>query len=156
MPSPFPGMDPYLEGTLWTTVYFSLSAEIVRQLAPKLRPRYLVLPAERFVMETSESVAISTTDMYPDVSVAEVRPAATTTRGTMIAPAPLELATVIPALIPHVTIEIRDTAQWQLVTAIEILLPTNKRGEGRQEYLSKRRRILLTTAHFSPFGQIWR
>ena len=45
-------MDPYLEGALWTTVQFSLSAEMVRQLAPKLRPRYLVLPAERFVMET--------------------------------------------------------------------------------------------------------
>jgi hypothetical protein len=39
MPSPFPGMDPYLEGALWTTVHFSLSAEIVRQLAPKVRPR---------------------------------------------------------------------------------------------------------------------
>jgi hypothetical protein len=95
-----------------------------------------VLPAERFVMETPESVAISTTDMYPDVSVAKVRPATTTTWGTMIAPAPLELATVIPAPIPHVTIEIRDTAQRQLVTAIEILSPTNKHGEGRQEYLS--------------------
>ena len=73
MPSPFPGMDPYLEGALWTTVHFSLSAEIVRQLAPKLRPRYLVLPAERFVTETPESVAISTADIYPDVSVAETR-----------------------------------------------------------------------------------
>ena len=49
MPSPFPGMDPYLEGSLWTTLHFSLSAEIVRQLAPRLRPRYLVLPVERFV-----------------------------------------------------------------------------------------------------------
>jgi Protein of unknown function (DUF4058) len=47
-------MDPYLEGALWTTVHFSLSAEIVRQLAPKLRPRYLVLPAERFVTETPQ------------------------------------------------------------------------------------------------------
>jgi len=70
MPSPFPGMDPYLEGSLWTTVQFSLSAEIVRQLAPKVRPRYLVLPAERFVMETPESVAVTVTDMYPDVAVA--------------------------------------------------------------------------------------
>jgi hypothetical protein len=59
MPSPFPGMDPYVEDTWWTTVHFSLSAEFVRLLAPKLRPRYLVLPAERFVMETPESVAIT-------------------------------------------------------------------------------------------------
>src|SRR5881396_2152160 len=99
MPSPFPGMDPYLEGELWTTVHFSLSADIVRQLAPQLRPRYLVLPAD------------------------------------------------IPTPIPHVTIEIRDTAHRQLVTAIEVLSPTNKRGDGRQEYLAKRRRILLSTAH---------
>ena len=33
MPSPFPGMDPYLEGSLWATVHFQLSAEIARQLA---------------------------------------------------------------------------------------------------------------------------
>jgi hypothetical protein len=46
-----------------------------------------------------------------------------------------------------VTIEIRDTANRQLVTAIEVLSPTNKRGDGRQEYLAKRRRILLSTAH---------
>ncbi|RLT43090.1 MAG: DUF4058 family protein, partial [Chloroflexi bacterium] len=44
MPSPFPGMAPYLEGPLWTTLHFTLGAEIVRQLAPRLRPRYLVLP----------------------------------------------------------------------------------------------------------------
>jgi Protein of unknown function (DUF4058) len=147
MPSPFPGMDPYLEGALWTTVHFSLSAEIVRQLAPKLRPRYLVLPAERFVTETPESVAISTADIYPDVSVAKTRAIAGTAQGTAIAPAPLELATIIPTPIPHVTIEIRDTANRQLVTAIEVLSPTNKRGDGRQEYLAKRRRILLSTAH---------
>jgi Protein of unknown function (DUF4058) len=42
MPSPFPGMDPYLEGSLWTTFHFSLAAEIVRQLSPKVPPRYLV------------------------------------------------------------------------------------------------------------------
>jgi hypothetical protein len=140
-------MDPYLEGGLWTTVHFSLSAEIVRQLAPKLRPRYLVLPAERFVMETPESIAVSTTDIYPDVAVAETRTVAATTQGTTIMAAPLELATIIPAPIPHVTVEIRDTANRQLVTAIEVLSPTNKRGDGRQEYLAKRRRILLSTAH---------
>jgi len=147
MPSPFPGMDPYLEGALWTTVHFSLSAEIVRQLAPKLRPRYLVLPAERFVMETPESVAVTTTHMYPDVGVAKTRSIARTAQGAIVAAAPLELATIIPTPVPHVTIEIRDTANRQLVTAIEVLSPTNKRGDGREEYLAKRGRILLSTAH---------
>jgi Protein of unknown function (DUF4058) len=100
MSSPFPGMDPYLEGALWTTVQFTLGSEIVRQLAPHLRPRYLLLPVERFGMGA-----------------------------------------------PEVAMEIRDTAERQLVTAIEILSPTNKREEGREEYLAKRRQILLSTAH---------
>lgn len=34
-----------------------------------------------------------------------------------------------------------------MVAVIEILSPINKRGEGRQEYLTKRRRILLSSAH---------
>ena len=54
MPSPFPGMDPYLEGSLWTTFHFSFAAEIVRELAPRLRPRYLVLPEERFASGGTE------------------------------------------------------------------------------------------------------
>ena len=39
MPSPFPGMDPYLEGARWMGVHGQLIAEIARQLAPLLRPR---------------------------------------------------------------------------------------------------------------------
>lgn len=86
MSSPFPGMDLYLEGALWTTFHFAFGAEIVRQLAPRLRPRYLVLPVERFVIEASEDIAI-----------------------------------------------------------------TAKRADGRLEYLSKRRRMLLSTAHLLEF-----
>lgn len=145
MPSPFPGMDPYLEGSLWTTVHFSLSAEIVRQLAPKLRPRYLVLPAERFVMESPESVAITAADMYPDVGVAE-SDSPRILKETAAA-VPLQIATVIPSPVPHVTVEIRDAASRELVTAIEVLSPTNKRGDGYDEYLVKRRRILLSPVH---------
>jgi len=146
MPSPFPGMDPYLEGALWTTFHFAFGAEIVRELAPRLRPRYLVLPVERFVTETSDDVAI-TTSIYPDVGVAKGAREAPASYAASTAATPLHLATIIPEAVPHVSIEIRDTANRRLVTAIEILSPTNKRGEGRIEYLSKRRRILLSTAH---------
>jgi hypothetical protein len=44
-------------------------------------------------------------------------------------------------------VEIRDAAERELVAAIEVLSPTNKRGDGRQEYLVKRQRILLSLAH---------
>jgi len=68
-----------------------------------------------------------------------------TAAGT-IAP-PLRMATLVRAPIPHVTVEIRDVEHRQLVTVIEILSPTNKRGEGYDEYLGKRDRILRSTAH---------
>ena len=147
MPSPFPGMDPYLEGALWTTLHHGLGTEIVRQLAPQLRPRYIALPVERFVMEMSSGVSVSTASVYPDVSVAETAPSSRRPSQAAAATAPLRLATVIPEAVPHVSIEIRDTRERQLVTAIEILSPTNKRGEGRREYLAKRQRLLLSTAH---------
>ncbi len=146
MASPFPGMDPYLEGPLWMTVHTQLTAEIARQLAPRLRPRYLALTAERFVLEAPEGVAVASASLYPDVGVAPARPGPMPASPAP-APPPLQLATVVPESIPHVTVEIRDAAHRQLVTAIEVLSPTNKRGEGRQEYLTKRRRILLSSAH---------
>jgi Protein of unknown function (DUF4058) len=147
MPSPFPGMDPYLEGALWTTFHFTFGAELVRQLAPRLRPRYLALPVERMVLEEPGDIAVMTSSIYPDVSVISARPAGPAPGEPSTITAPVQLATVIPQAVPHVSIEIRDVARRQLVTAIEILSPTNKRGEGRSEYLAKRRRLLLSTAH---------
>lgn len=148
MPSPFPGMDPYLEGSEWTSVHTELSSEIARQLAPKLRPKYIVRTTRRFVTEMPEDVAITAGDIYPDVSVFDTaRLGAAGESAVAVAPAPIELLTVVPARVPHVTIEIRDVANRQLVTAIEVLSPTNKRGEGYQEYLDKRRRLLYSTAH---------
>ena len=42
MPSPFPGMDPYLEGYLWVDVHNALANKIRQQLAPKIQPGYTV------------------------------------------------------------------------------------------------------------------
>ncbi len=147
MPSPFPGMDPYLEGALWTTLHHSLGTEIVRQLAPKLRPRYVALPVERFVIDMTSGVSVTTASTYPDVAVAETRAQPVEHAATATVSAPLRLATIVPEAVPHVIIEIRDTSQRQLVTAIEILSPTNKRGEGRHEYVTKRQRILRSSSH---------
>jgi Protein of unknown function (DUF4058) len=140
-------MDLYLEGGLWTTLHHSLGTEIVRQLAPKLRPRYVALPVERFVMDLVSDVSVITTSIYPDVGVMEARPQAPEYPGVTTVSAPLRLATLMPEVVPHVTIEIRDTRQRELVTAIEILSPSNKRGEGRREYVTKRQRLLLSAAH---------
>ncbi len=150
MPSPFPGMDPYLEGSEWTSVHTELSSEIARQLAPQLRPKYVARTTRRFVTDLPEDVSISVGDLYPDIGVFHARPLREAlTAGAAIAatPAPLRMTTVTPSRAPEVTVEIRDVANRALVTAIEVLSPTNKRGEGYREYLDKRERLLNSAAH---------
>src|SRR5262245_49327381 len=123
MASPFPGMDPFLEGDLWTSFHTQFAVEIARQLSPKLRPRYAALTEKRYVTDTPEDVAIAVHTMAPDVGVLEPEP------------------------IPHTWIEIRDTEQRRLVTTIEFLSPTNKHGDGRAEYLRRRWTILKSDVH---------
>jgi hypothetical protein len=45
------------------------------------------------------------------------------------------------------TVEIRDTAQNQLVTSIEILSPVNKREPGLFKYRTKRRQLIEVGVH---------
>lgn len=44
MPSPFPGMDPYIEKpAIWPDFHDALVTEIRWLLQPQLRPRYVAL-----------------------------------------------------------------------------------------------------------------
>lgn len=124
MPSLFPGMDPYLEGSEWTSFHTDLGVEIARQLTPRLLPRYIARTEKRFIvtpLASSDDV-----DIYPDTAVAKVtrHRAALAGSRAMIAAAPM--ATVVPTRVPQVSVVIRNIAGRQLVTAIEILSPTNK------------------------------
>lgn len=58
MPNPFPGMDPYLEGPVWSSVQHSLAVGISWTLAPRLRPRYFVLPMERLVRVAPDPIEV--------------------------------------------------------------------------------------------------
>ncbi|MBU0705542.1 MAG: DUF4058 family protein [Chloroflexi bacterium] len=151
MPSPFPGMDPYLEGKLlWHDVHQRLAGQISRQIAPRLSPRYVARLETRFVASTPDGQTVSV--LYPDVDVtpARIRERATVT----YKPSTDDVATITPPLILHVaeqiklvTVEIRDVAQNRLVTSIEILSPVNKRGAGPEEYRDKRKKVLSSEAH---------
>jgi hypothetical protein len=136
MPSPFPGMDPFLEGSLWGSVHHQLIAEIARQLVPLLRPRYIALSQERFVTD----VGVTQTGIASDSG-------GTCGGATTAVAAPIETETLMPERVPQVSLEIRDQASRELVTAIEVLSPTNKRSNGRDEYLDKRAKYLLSRAH---------
>jgi hypothetical protein len=138
-------MDPYLEGSM--NFHHQFSAEIARQLSPRVLPKYVAVMAERFVLDESDGVAVATGTLYPDVGVYKTGKETPSSGAATSMQAPLRLATKVPEKVPHVSIEIRDAKHHRLVTAIEVLSPWNKRGRGRREYLAKRRRILLSNAH---------
>jgi Protein of unknown function (DUF4058) len=147
MPSPFPGLDPYLEGSLWMTIHTDLAVAIAHQLNHRMSPRYVALTARRYVMDTPEESEVIIGETYPDVAVLTSRPA--DGRGAVaqaIAP-PLQMTTLVRMRVPHITVTIRDVAKRHLVTAIEVLSPTNKKGEGFREYRNRREKIMRTTAH---------
>jgi hypothetical protein len=147
MPNPFPGMDPYLEGDLWTTVHTDLCAEIARQLSPKLRPKYVALSTRRVVLAPPDENGTAG-DRYPAVGILSSH-APSPSPAAAVASAPLIVAASLPEPIPHVSVEIRDVAERRLVTCIEVLSPTNKRGPGRDEYAAKRLQILSGGAHLA-------
>lgn len=150
MPSPFPGMDPYLEQEdVWHDFherFMPLAAEVI---GAQVMPAYIAkidqhisireLPAdERRLVRRG------------DVTVADLRPPAP-------GGAPGHAAVAAPAYgrVPSAVdverqafIEIRDRQCRGLIAVIELLSPANKRpGPDREQYLAKRRQVLSSGAH---------
>jgi hypothetical protein len=147
-------MDPYLEGSEWMSFHLQFTAEIARQLAPQLRPRYVALTTKYFITDSNDNLGISAQNgksqsIYADVGVVERAPWVQPKGGAQVAvmEPSLHIATVMPELVPQHVVEIRDVDERRLVTLIEVLSPANKRGSGYDEYIAKRQRILLSTAH---------
>jgi hypothetical protein len=142
-------MDPYLETSTWMNFHTLLCAEMVRQLGPKIRPRYLARATEQSYTEIAVEPDGQRRPSLPDVNVLESAPGPGRGGAAAVAivAAPVRVPTIMPVKIPHAAVEIRDRLKRRLVTAIELLSPTNKCGVGRKEYLKKRRRLLRSEAH---------
>jgi hypothetical protein len=140
-------MDPYLEGYLWPDVHTALAHKIRQMLAPQIQPNYVARLEISLVEDESFEAEIGV--MYPDVEVVKVRPTPeAATRAALAEPvitiAPLTIS--IPQ-IRLVSVEIRDVAQNQLVTSIEIISPVNKREPNLSRYRQKRERIRQANVH---------
>ncbi len=68
MASPFPGMDPYLEGHLFQDVHHALANEIRDRLAPHVAPKY-VAQLMTYHLVAGERPTRSVDGIYPDVDV---------------------------------------------------------------------------------------
>ncbi len=140
MPSPFPGMDPYLEPH-WGDVHTRLLTYASDQLQ-KLLPRDLRARVE-------ERVVVSEWDrprsLYPDVRVIETervsrRPAKGRANIAVAQPLVIELAGE-----PETQrfLEIREvSSDSRLVTVLEVPSPSNKRpGDGQEQYLRQQQEL---------------
>jgi hypothetical protein len=152
MSNPFPGMDPYLEGPLWSTFHNSLIEEIARQLTPKLRPKYRARSAERIVIAAPDPIEMGRfRPRLPDVGVfgrpdLGSDPIEAPSNVVLNSPLILELAQTAETF--QTFVEIRTASGDQLVTAIELLSPSNKRGAGAGEFQQKRSELLASAAHY--------
>lgn len=169
MPSPFPGMDPYLEGALWPDVHQQLAAEIRRRLVQRLRPRYVVRLAVTIYEDREQGSELGI--MYPDVEVLKSSgawmlreqspavadwPAVEAVQPPPFTPPPLVLPYFGSFQLRLVAVEVRDAARNDLITAIEIISPVNKREPGLSDYRRKRERLHQAGVHLLEIDLIRR
>jgi hypothetical protein len=150
MPSPFPGMDPYLEiSGDWRDFHARFLNFCADALADQLPDNYVARIEEEFqILEWPEETVQR---RLPDVAISQTRPSRRAHSGATAVP------TLEPELIPLVTtvvedvkerwIEIRRRPDWAPVTIIELLSPTNKSGQGHTDYLYKRVSLIARPIH---------
>jgi hypothetical protein len=150
MPSPFPGMDPYLEAPgRWPDFHNRLAGEISGELNLALpEPYYAQIDSRAEIGVVAERGPRP--DVVPDIVVAR-RPQGPAEPGGV---AVLDRRRVKPSEsfevagllgeIRQYFVEIRDASTGdEVVTLIEILSPSNKRGgRDREAYERKQREVL--------------
>ena len=145
MPSPFPGMDPYLESTDYCRGFHAvLIPSISAQLNSTLPGGFAAYVEERIYVLAPDDFFI------PDVIVNRLPiQGANQPGGSAVLDRTADSAEIVTYYPNHereLFIEIRQTGNRQgpVVAAIELLSPANKQlgGRGRQEYVTKQSELL--------------
>lgn len=151
MPSPFPGMDPYLEDPeIWTGVHAAVLAAIFERLGPAVRPKYVVRYQERVYVTSEEDPGYRL--IVPDVRVLQARGArapASVPAGALAITEPVKVE-LVDDEIHEQSLAVIDPKDRSIVTVIELLSPTNKalNSYGRESFLKKRREVCRSDAHW--------
>ena len=138
MPSPFPGMDPFIESQKWRGFHHSIISSIRDALMPSVRPRYVVDVEENVYLAKDDGDRLRM--FAPDVSVVRDEGWMDSLDGGVGATVEPQMMT-LPQMeqIEEAYLVLRARDSEEVVTVIEVLSPTNKsHRDGRAEYLSKR------------------
>ncbi len=154
MPSPFPGMDPYLESPDWfPDLHGSLITFMKGALQRNLPESYYAQSSQRVWLEYSKRY------VEPDVEVVHPTPKLRkrSRGGTAVAvfreagPLVISVETIEHGPFKESFLEIRRRRgkDVQIVTSIEVLSPSNKKlgNPGREKLLQKQRETLGSETH---------
>src|SRR5688500_8458815 len=122
MPSPFPGMDPYLENPSgFSDFHHELISLIKQTLNDRLHPRYFARAEDRVYVSHEDDPGRHA--LVPDVTVkhleVERRLPGHGTVGSLAVAEPLEMVTLIDEEIREPFISIHDSRGERVVTVIE-------------------------------------
>ncbi len=151
MPSPFPGMDPWLESpTLWPNFHNSLIAQLRNALSPQLRPAYFVGIEERaYIVRESDpqhQLMIADLQISRRDQQAEREPEFGST--AVAVAEPVVIPTLLDSTIREPFLSIRSLQNQEVVTVIEVLSPSNKTpGAGQRSYDRKRNIVMRSEVH---------
>jgi hypothetical protein len=153
MPSPFPGMDPFLEDPeLFPDLHDRMVIHLSEAIQSRLPEPYYALTRRRVWLEMPQRA------IWPDVNVQRQNGGAPAGQqgggGTAVATAPRSIPVVVPVIQdeirqPYVDILLSENGAARLVASIEVLSPSNKTpgDHGREPYLQKQRELLDSNAH---------
>jgi hypothetical protein len=150
MPSPFPGMDPWLESTLY---FGGLHNRMITYVTASLQTK---LP-EPYYADSEDRVYIDVEYRIPDVNVIkrdreyvdhDNGGVAVATRSQPIVVEPVPVMYTGETTESFLNIYTRHGDRERLVTSIEILSPSNKAsGPGMSAYAQKQREFLAEQVH---------
>ena len=149
MPSPFPGMNPYLEREgVWQDFHDRFIPAAAEALLPEVAPNYIVqVAAHAYIHElpAGERRLVGRPDISATVN--PVQQEHQSDRAALIAPAKVRLPIAVD-IERQPYLEIRDRDGERIVTVIELLSPSNKRsGADREQYLAKREELFQSRIH---------
>ncbi|MGL6096817.1 MAG: DUF4058 family protein [Fimbriiglobus sp.] len=152
MPSPFPGMNPYLEHPhVWADFHDRFLVYLAESLSAQTGREYVVRIEEHVFVSDETDANSAGSQHIADVSAAETAHFPLLDAGAAVATIAAPMTGTIPPMVrERVTyLEIRDRRDRRVVTVIEVLSPANKRpGRGRRQFESKRLAFLGSAAAY--------
>ena len=145
MPSPLPGMNPFLETPeLWSEFHSRMIVAIADALEETLSQGYRVAVEQRIYLDQGEETVLIG---IPDVAV--IASPGRAPQSTALIDAPITVEVPLEEEVQERYLEIREVKTGRVVTVIELLSPKNKRsGPGREVYLRKRRQVMASQTHW--------